>query len=251
MSLFIQGLPIQSVIFAPIPRTFLSGSLGSRLPTPRDSAYLFTSTAGTCGPFSFPLVLTTSPSATTGRPPLEIAFFIAICVCLGPSTHEHFSHYHRHLRPRFYVGFNSQAPFVPVMPAPSPAVDRSYDLTSGLPGVYSPNPTLPSANAAPNSVSSPSQAALWHFERLPTSPLPLRSILSISETPSINLMHPKLKLKLILILILVVRPIADIRPGDVVMIKCALYRRDGFEHGQTAKVYGVLAGSIKKLSSLS
>ncbi|KAJ6527850.1 hypothetical protein DFH09DRAFT_1413999 [Mycena vulgaris] len=47
MSLSIQGLPIQSVTFAAISRTLLSGSLVSRLPAPRDSAHLFTSTAGT------------------------------------------------------------------------------------------------------------------------------------------------------------------------------------------------------------
>ncbi|KAJ7476628.1 hypothetical protein FB451DRAFT_1460888 [Mycena latifolia] len=56
MSLLIQGVPVSSLAFANSSRTSLSSSLASRLPSPRNSAYLFTVSAGGHGPFSFTLL---------------------------------------------------------------------------------------------------------------------------------------------------------------------------------------------------
>ncbi|KAJ6565617.1 hypothetical protein DFH09DRAFT_1081768 [Mycena vulgaris] len=128
MSLLIQGLPTQLVTFAAIPRTLLSGSLVSRLPTLRASAYLFTSTTGTWGPFLFPL---RSASACVLR--LMGFFLVTIATFdLGSTLVSPFIVYTGRLLTS--SGFNSQAPFAPVTPAPTPAVDRSYDLTYGIPG---------------------------------------------------------------------------------------------------------------------
>ncbi|KAJ6546725.1 hypothetical protein DFH09DRAFT_1506446 [Mycena vulgaris] len=329
MSLFIQGLPIQSVTFTAIPRTLLSGSLVSQLPAPRASAHLFTSTAGTWGPFSFPLVCSQSFGATHD-------------VILGYDWAASFRDCLLHSGLRLPGSFDSWAFF-------STRIITTFDLDFTL--ALTPNPhsllRLPPRWTEAMISHMAFQPTLWQVERLVTLPLPMRSIPSISETPSINLMHLKLKLKLKLSLIPIVRlpyriapfpaadyplllwpslpppsfpfasvihtiflknagrnifnpaeaklcreafyvldkwttdvawspsalrgddtanstnyivlqhtqlcvtPIADIRAGEVVLIRCTLYRRDSFEHGQTAKVYGLLTESIKKLSSSS
>ncbi|KAJ6537512.1 hypothetical protein DFH09DRAFT_1324145 [Mycena vulgaris] len=64
MSLSIQGQPVASFTFAPIPRTLISGSLALRLPPPRESCYLFTVTTASCGSFSFTLSYSQSFAAT-------------------------------------------------------------------------------------------------------------------------------------------------------------------------------------------
>ncbi|KAJ6489452.1 hypothetical protein DFH09DRAFT_1338875 [Mycena vulgaris] len=132
MSLSIQGQPVTSFTFAPVPRTLISGSLALRLPPPRESCYLFTVTTASWGSFSFTLSCSQSFAATHD-------------VILGHDWAGHFRDFLLHSGFRLPSSFDSWAYLIsrppsfpsnasptPVPPIPFPAfgLDRSRDLVA-------------------------------------------------------------------------------------------------------------------------
>ncbi|KAJ6551009.1 hypothetical protein DFH09DRAFT_1086317 [Mycena vulgaris] len=63
MSLSVAGVPVLSLMYADAPRTVLSSSFASQLPSLHSGTHLFTSTAGVHGPVSFLLTPAVSISS--------------------------------------------------------------------------------------------------------------------------------------------------------------------------------------------